>query len=365
LSLALNELSSAKDIAEKADHDKSKFIAFLCHELRNPLHALVASCEFLKSDTCLNSEQESQLNSLSSSMCLMTNIVNDVLDLTKIENGTIDLDIKPLNIREVVNHSCVIQKQRCKENKIALKIEIDDNVPEMLNGDQTRISQILYNLISNAIKFTHKGHIRVHISCDELKDLDSIVLHISVSDTGIGIHPDAISKLFNRFTQENSSVVREYGGTGLGLFICKQLALRMDGDIRVESVLGKGSTFFVNFEMKVIQCVCDNSLLKKDQIDGANSSVIPQFEVESELSVEEVEKQLQGLRILYADDQLINRKLMQKYLEKCGIELVLVKDGLEAVVSSQNASPKYDIVLLDINVSYTSFLSEIYIFRCL
>jgi CheY-like chemotaxis protein len=378
----------------------------------------------------------------------MITIVNDVLDLEKVESGDMVLERVKLDIRHLVHTIHVSQVDRCRKKGVKLISKFDDTVPDVLMGDPTRISQILYNLTSNAIKFTESGSVTVLVSgsssgdftlddCPrhfpgspfyspqlETEDINELQPHpfwleISVIDSGIGIEPDSFSRLFEAYTQEKLSTMRNYGGTGLGLAICKQLAGKMKGAIRVESEVNKGSCFTVLLQLELQQEIAneeDEKKIEPPQVGeerkyssflgalpspekallkskgslsslGTSSSSIPSQEVKS------MEAYLQGVRVLYADDQPINRKLMERFLKELNPVLICVENGLEAVRCIQHTTNRakqvskglktlasrvsdslgrqttnspserirnmlpenltsFDIVLLDINVSY-------------
>eukprot|EP00475_Leptophrys_vorax_P007709 TRINITY_DN1488_c0_g1_i7.p1 TRINITY_DN1488_c0_g1~~TRINITY_DN1488_c0_g1_i7.p1 ORF type:complete len:839 (-),score=183.11 TRINITY_DN1488_c0_g1_i7:3284-5632(-) len=358
-------------LAEKANDQKTKFVSFLCHELRTPLHQIVAVTGFLK-EKHLDEDQNGFVMSLQTSASLMITIVNDVLVLEKVESGDMIIEHVPLDIRHLVQTICISQLDRCRKKGISLTSKFDDNLPVELCGDPTRISQILYNLTSNAIKFTEAGEVSIEVSgrrssefnlkecplhfpygatfCPDL-DADRsqgtseehFWLVISVVDTGIGIEPQYFPKLFDAYTQEKLSTMRNYGGTGLGLAICKQLTGKMNGFIRVESEVNSGTCFTVILRLSQASCEQKFETLQDFEREPAKFSprsspkriVLPVVNKSySALPPEEIqflESRLQGVRVLYADDQPINRKLMERFLKDCSPMLVCVENGLEAV----------------------------------
>ncbi|HMY69750.1 MAG TPA: ATP-binding protein [Leptospiraceae bacterium] len=228
--------------AEDALSVKNQFLANISHEVRTPLNGILGYSEIL-SDTSLNETQVQYLSIIKKSGNLLLSIVNDVLDISKIESGKMELESAVFNLREIVEDTSKLAELSIRNSgkNLRLNIEIEENLPHQFKGDSLRISQILLNLLGNAVKFTAEGHIHLRLKKDSRKN----ALHISVSDTGIGIDEDAVEKLFEPFTQADSSITRRYGGTGLGLAICRKLAVMMGGEIGVNSVKGKGSDFFV------------------------------------------------------------------------------------------------------------------------
>jgi CheY-like chemotaxis protein len=256
----------------------------------------------------------------------------------------LELEFVEFDVRSVVNSIFTANLDKCKEKGIEFFCRVDNSVPQTLYGDPTRISQILYNLVSNSIKFTTKGFVKISLT-ETLASLRPIPsspltdsenqsgkfvwnhpkspfwLQMSVQDSGIGIDADTLSRLFDPYSHQKLSIVRQYGGTGLGLAICKQLSTRMCGDIEVETEIGEGSTF------KVRVCLGKGKPKLPTPVKEEKVMAV----IEEKMDVATLESRLNHLRVLYADDQPINRKLMERFLKNCNPKLILVENGLEAV----------------------------------
>ncbi|MGE0385614.1 MAG: response regulator [Gammaproteobacteria bacterium] len=313
------ELAEARDQALQASRVKSDFLASMSHEIRTPLNAIIGMADLL-SETRLDFDQEKYVSVFRKAGEALLSLVNDILDLSKIEAGQLELESIAFDPRELIEAAVEIYAHRGAEKGVELICLVAPAVPAMLVGDPARLRQVVLNLIGNAIKFTERGEIVVRMAPADEPEVPGRVL-ISVTDTGIGIPQDKQDAIFSSFTQVDSSTTRKYGGTGLGLAISRRLVEMMHGRIWVESELGRGSCFNV-----VVQCGVG------DVTRGA------------------VAQDLRGLRILAVDDIDTNRMVLQQTLSSLGAEVVLAQDAavaLHAFAQARDAGRAFDLVLTD------------------
>ena len=315
------ELKQARDRAEEMSQAKGEFLANMSHEIRTPMNGVIGTLQLL-SDTDLGNAQQEYVDTAHKSAQSLLTILNDILDLSKIEAGKLNIELIPLELREIVTELITLHTMTADEKAIQLVADIDEKIPNILIGDPTRIRQILANLISNALKFTEKGHVLVRIRLVSSDDNNAMV-SFEVEDTGVGIEDHVKDKLFNEFTQADGSTTRKYGGTGLGLAIVRQLVEMMHGEFGVESTPGKGSTFWFRIPLEI----SSEQTLKQPN----------EFE-------QEFKGTLSG-HVLLVEDNPINQMIAQKMLEKIGLESTLAHDGQQALnMLEQNT---YDAVLMD------------------
>ena len=245
------ELTTARDDARIANVSKSEFLANMSHEVRTPMNGVLATLELLQVTTQLDEKQKRLVEMSRNSAKYLLVIINDILDFSKIEAGQLILENIPFDLRNVANDTFEMMNQLATAKNIELKYFIQDDLPSQVSGDPVRLRQVLVNLISNAIKFTHQGEVSVNVTLVEKGD-EHLSLRFDIKDSGIGISAENQAGLFDAFSQEDGSTTRKYGGTGLGLSISKQLTKLMGGEIGVDSVKGQGSTFWFTAQFEKV-----------------------------------------------------------------------------------------------------------------
>jgi PAS domain S-box-containing protein len=312
---AATELGRAKAAAEQANRAKSRFLATMSHEIRTPMNGVLGTIELL-AGTPLDGRQRAYVETVERSASALLSILDDILDYSKLEAGDLKLEDIAFDPASVMRQTAALMAPAAEKKGLALDCRVDADAPESVAGDPTRVRQVLFNLIGNAIKFTERGRVEVALARRE----DALVY--AVTDTGIGIDPAALPRLFDRFSQADETIARRFGGTGLGLAIARDLARAMGGDIDVSSELGKGSTFALRLPIRTAAVARAPSAAPATKLRPARP-----------------------LDLLVAEDNEINRMVVRDLLERLGHKVAFAVDGREAI--AQARTKRYDAILMD------------------
>ena len=317
------ELEIAKDKAEKASKARSEFLSTVSHELRTPLNAINGITHILLEEDPKENQLQ-YLKSLEFSGDYLLHFINDILEINRVESGNVQLEEINYDIRQLLENILESFSEISRANEINCHLEIDNNIPALLIGDPTKLSQIFMNLIGNAMKFSKKGSVNVVVKALRKSD-NMISLQMEVRDTGIGISPEKQSSIFDNFTQGSVEINRKYGGTGLGLAIVKSLVQLLGGEIKLESKIGVGSRFYFIIEQKISE----------------KAEIIP-------IKIDYNEEILVGKHVLIVEDNKINQMITEKMLSKKGMTFQTVDNGTDAITVAKEHS--FDLILMDIHL---------------
>ncbi|HEY6437500.1 MAG TPA: ATP-binding protein [Ignavibacteriaceae bacterium] len=315
------DILEARWIAEKANQAKSEFLAHVSHEIRTPMMGILGMAE-VALDGNIPEEEREHIELVHKSAENLLGIINDILDLSKIESGQLTITPIAFSLHSLIKEVTKVFEIRCQQKNINLHLDIDTSIPEWIFGDDSRIRQVLINLLGNAIKFTEEGHIHLKI-----RKKFGNTMEIQIIDSGIGIPEDKIGDIFEAFRQADSFIERQYGGTGLGLTICKKIVNKMGGNIQVQSTVGKGSNFSFTLPYEVPSSELIHAAHK--EMDEYHS--------------------IKKLKILLAEDNIVNQKFFQIVMKNAGHFLMIAENGEEAVKLA-DSHKNFDIIFMDIQM---------------
>lgn len=318
------ELKGARNKAEESTKAKAMFLANMSHEIRTPLNGIVGMAEQL-AQSQLDADQRYFIDIMRSASSTLLSIINDVLDISKIESGKFSIETTPFNLNETIRRTLSIFGEKAKQTNVSLDIELMDDRGIMHLGDPHRLSQVLFNIVGNAMKFTQVGFVRVtsHLARGEN---DICWISFSIEDTGVGMDMVYLTKVFEAFSQEDASITRKFGGSGLGLSIARSIVQIMGGTIQIESEKGKGTRVNIRIPMRI-----STEKTKQDIVE-----------------MTDLQKSLKGLRILAVEDNELNRMVLQVILKKCEVVVTIAHNGQEAINLIQEQ--EFDLVLMDVQM---------------
>ena len=332
------ELIRSKLQAEAVSEAKTQFLANMSHEIRTPLHSLMGSIDLVET-TELNAEQKQYLEIARISGVNLMEILGDILDFSKIEAGRIDLSHTPFDLNEMINEVSTIVKPQLLEKELGFKLNNNNQLSQSVVGDKIRLKQVVINMLTNAKKYTQEGMVSLNVETQVLDN--NAEIKISITDTGMGIPEEKLPYVFERFMQVDQSSKKTYSGVGLGLSICKSLVEMMDGQLGVESQVGKGSTFWIKLSLPIFNEEHEENFI-------SIHTVQPNLSPQQSNTTENLETRYKGFKILVVDDQSMNRTIMKKYLEKLHCNFELAESGQQAFEMHKKSG--FDLILMDIQM---------------